>query len=298
MSEIEAKRHHYVPQLYLRQFACADDPNKVMVLENHLDIVVWDRKSIDRIGYDEGLYDYEEDGARSSIEGELNRHVETPFAASPTWAKISTGACGSLEETDRVPLYGFARHLQKRNLETLRFIERQNARYQAGELEAELTDDERDMHSWIAAFPNAAHELFRTGAMDIMPPADASAINVMICHSPVALRASTNPTIVFSQPAHQSIFGRMFDGLRIWWLPLDRHCGAMIVAGGPSGFSHQSVSADVVRLANQRYLIQLLQADARYLIADDDFLSADLNWAGFSFEQKTTRGFRYRSNRS
>jgi hypothetical protein len=28
----EAKKHHYVPQFYMRRFACADDENKVMCL--------------------------------------------------------------------------------------------------------------------------------------------------------------------------------------------------------------------------------------------------------------------------
>src|SRR5438093_11929706 len=62
VAENEPKRHHYVPQFYLRRFACSDDHNKVRVLERHRDIVVSDRKSIDRIGYEEGLHDYDDDG--------------------------------------------------------------------------------------------------------------------------------------------------------------------------------------------------------------------------------------------
>ena len=70
------KRHHYVPQFYLRRFACADDPNKVRVAEQHRDYLVTDRKSIDRIGYEDALHDYREDGATRSIEGDLNRVIE------------------------------------------------------------------------------------------------------------------------------------------------------------------------------------------------------------------------------
>ena len=51
----EAKKHHYVPQFYMRRFACADDENKVMVLERHRDVVVANRKLIDGIGYEERL---------------------------------------------------------------------------------------------------------------------------------------------------------------------------------------------------------------------------------------------------
>ena len=161
MAANEAKKHHYVPQFYMRRFACADDENKVMVLERHCNVVVADRKSIEGIGYEERLHDCDDNGAPASIEGDLNKAIETPFSQNGTWLKISGGNCAGLDETDRLPLYGFARYLQLRNLETLRFIETQHARYLTGELEDELTDEERDMHAWIASDPGAAHELFR-----------------------------------------------------------------------------------------------------------------------------------------
>lgn len=76
------KKHHYVPQFYMGRFACADDENKVMVLERHRDFVVADRKSIDGIGYEEHLHDYDDNGAPASIEGDLNKAIETPFSQS------------------------------------------------------------------------------------------------------------------------------------------------------------------------------------------------------------------------
>ncbi|WOF45098.1 DUF4238 domain-containing protein [Sphingopyxis indica] len=112
------KRHHYVPQFYLRRFACPDDANKVRVVERHGNILAIDRKSIDRIGYEDALHDYVEDGAAASIEGPINHMIETPFSNSPTWKKIAKGACTNLAEADKVPIYGFARHLQRRNIET------------------------------------------------------------------------------------------------------------------------------------------------------------------------------------
>jgi hypothetical protein len=224
----EAKRHHYVPQLYLRRFACADDPNKVMVLERHRDIVVADRKSINRIGYEEGLHDYDGNGAPVSIEGELNKVIETPFSTGPTWSKISSGNCAKLDQSDRLPLYGFARHLQRRNIEMLRFIETEQARFLAGDLDGDLSDEEREMHEWIAASPGSAHMLYRAGAMDTMLPGDASGIGVIVCQAPIALRTSTNPTVVFSHPGRESVFGAMFKSLRTWWLPLERHWGSSL----------------------------------------------------------------------
>lgn len=290
----EAKKHHYVPQFYMRRFACADNENKVMVLERHQDVVVSNCKSIEGIGYEEHLHDYYDNGVPASIEGDLNKTIETPFSQSRTWRKICGGYCADLDETDRLPLYGFARHLQLRNLETLRFIETQQARYLTGELEEELTDEERDMHTWIASDPDAAHQLFRAGAMEAILPADASAINVIVCQMPIALRSSTNPTVCLSHPGNDSIFDAMFNSLRTWWLTLDRHWGTFIVAGGPSGFSARAVPPELARVVNRQYLVQLLEGNARYMLADDDFLVEDLEWAGFAFAQRTARGFRYR----
>ncbi len=294
MPSNEAKKHHYVPQFYLRRFACPSESNKVMVLERHRDVVVADRKSIQGIGYEERLHDYDDNGAPASIEDDLNKAIETPFSTSTTWLKISGGNCASLDESDRLPLYGFARHLLLRNLETLRFNETQHARYLAGELEDELTDEERDMHAWMRSNPGAAHKLFRAGAMETMLPADASAINVIVCETPIALRSSTNPAIRLSHPGNESIFGAMFNSLRTWWLPLDRRWGALIAAGGPSGFSAQTVPPDIARVVNRLYLVQLLEDGARCMLADDDFLGEDLEWAGFTLAQRTARGFRYR----
>jgi hypothetical protein len=36
VTDSEPKRHHYVPQFYMRRFACPGDPNKVMVIERHV----------------------------------------------------------------------------------------------------------------------------------------------------------------------------------------------------------------------------------------------------------------------
>jgi len=274
-------RHHYVPRFYLRQFALEGGPKKVPSLERHRQEVVISRKSVGSIGFEENLHDYHDGTAIDSIEASLNSTIESPFSQSPTWRRIREGRCADLDKTDRLPLYGFARHLQLRNLETLRFIEQQRERFAAGELEDELTDEERAMHEWLAADPDAAHALFRSGAMETLLPSDASQINVMVCHSRVGMRTSTNPAIRVSFPGIGSIHGPMFDTLRTWWLSLDKHWGAFIVLGGPPGFSSGSVDGDVIRVINRSYLTQFLEGGARYLIAEDSYIAEDLRWAGF-----------------
>ena len=130
--------------------------------------------------------------------------------------------------------------------------------------------------------------------MDSLLPADADVINVIVCQTPNRLRSSTNPTVTISYPGRKSIFGAMFNSLRTWWITLDRHWGAFIVAGGPSGFSLNLITPELTRVVNRQYLTQFLHGDARYMLADDDFIATDLDWAGFVFDQKTTRGSRYR----
>jgi hypothetical protein len=288
-------RHHYVPQFYLRRFACADDINRVVVLEQHGDRLVSDRKSIGGIGYEEYLHDYDDGGRPASIEGDLNRLIETPFSNGPTWSKINGGMCDALDAGDALPLYHFARHLQRRNLETLQFIRAEHERVQAKDKIGEMNEEKREMHRWIEASAGNAHALFRAGAVDMLEPADASRINVMLCRSPIALRSSTNPTLIVSFPGRQSVFGDFFNNLRTWWLSLDRHWGVFIVAGGPSGFSKSDLPADSARVINRQYLIQHQNSlSVRYLIADDSYVAEDLEWVGYRIEQKTTRGFRYR----
>jgi hypothetical protein len=294
MTNAHPKRHHCVPQFYLRRFACPEDPNKVRVLERHGDFLVVDRKSIDRIGYEEAMHDFVEDGVSDSIEGPINRVVEAPFSNNSTWKKIAYGASLSLDEQDKIPIYGFARHLQRRNLEMLRFVEAESARFKDGGLD-DLTEEERKMHEWIAASADNAHAIFREGAIDTTIPEDADAINVMVCHSPIPLRSSTNPTLVISVPGRKSVFGSFFNELRTWWLTLDRHCGAFIVAGGPSRFSIIPMPGDAARVINRQYLVQHGNGmTVRYLIADDPYVDEDLEWAGYSFERRTTHGARWR----
>ncbi|NMN06723.1 MULTISPECIES: DUF4238 domain-containing protein [unclassified Novosphingobium] len=288
------KRHHYVPQFYLRRFACADDANKVRVVERHGDVLAIDRKSIDRIGYEDALHDYVENGVAGSIEGPINHVIETPFSKGPTWKKIVEGQSAALSDADKVPIYGFARHLQRRNLETLRFIEAESTRFTGGHLDADLDEDEREMHAWIAASADHAHALFREGAMDTTIPADADTIKVMVCHSPVPFRTSTNPTLMISAPGRQSVFGAVFNDLRTWWLTLDRTCGAFIIAGGPPGLSHSTMPPDAARMINRQYLVQHANSmTVRYLLADDPYLDDDLRWAGYGFDRTTTHGARW-----
>lgn len=60
-----------------------------------------------------------------------------------------------------------------------------------------------------------------------------------------------------------------------------------------SAIESQSLCADrPVLAARDQYLTQFLHGSARYLPAEDDFLSENLDWSGYAFETRTTCGFR------
>jgi hypothetical protein len=278
----------------MRRLACADDYNKVMAVERHGDCLVAERKSIAGVGFEVGLHDVEEEGAASSFENDLNELIETPFAASLTWQKVERGSCAELDQADGLSIYGFARHLQRRNVATLSFMKQENVRFTQNNITS-LTDEEQNMHRWISETPSGANLLFRDAALDITLPNDADGINIMVCRTPIPLRSSTNPTLMISYPGHDSIFGKMFHSLRTWWLTLDRYCGVFIVAGGPPGFSNESVEEAVAQVINRRYLVQMLHGDARFLLVDDPYVDCDLDWAGFVLDHRTTRRSRYRA---
>jgi len=291
----EPKRNHYVPQFYMRQFAYDADRNKVRVVERHRDAIVAESKSIDRIGFERGLHDFVENGVAGSIESKLNKMIETPFSGSRTWAKIESGNFAALDALDGLPIYGFALHLQRRNLATHRFLEQEHARFLGSALR-DVTREEQEMHHWIAETTAGAHRLFLEGALDMSIPEDAHAINVIVCQAPIPFRSSTNPILMVSHPGRESMFGAIFNSLRTWWLTLDRYWGAFIIAGGPPGFSSQAVEHDVAHVINRLYLVQMLQGEARYMLADDARLECDLAWAGFVLEHRKTHSARYRAD--
>jgi len=62
---------------------------------------------------------------------------------------------------------------------------------------------------------------------------------------------------------------------------------------GPAGITNSLVQDEVARVINRQFLVQFLHGDARYLVADDPHMEADLEWAGFASDRRTTHGARY-----
>ncbi len=85
------RKHHYVPQFYLRNFATDSRKLTVQAVAKHGARAIWGEKEIRGIGYQEDFYVHTVNGSPFSVETHLNRTLETPIAESDTWAKISSG---------------------------------------------------------------------------------------------------------------------------------------------------------------------------------------------------------------
>jgi hypothetical protein len=293
----EARKHHYAPQFYLRQFACDAAGTAAMALTQQHDFIVGEPKAISRMGYEDDLHTIETRFGRTSIEARVAREIEDPISKSPTWARVRAGDYRALGEGDVAILYLLCRHLEYRNHATLKFIESEQVRVQDPKLHFDYTVEEREMHAAIAAAPNGAHAFFLEGALQaagILQELDE--VGITMVHSALPLRSSTNPTLTVPLPPEEQ--GRRTAAgqrARTWWLPLSRECGALISLGGRQrGLVHAGDEPLFSRHMNRLYLIQLLETPAvRYCLADDPHVDEDLVWAGYQLVRRGERKLRY-----
>ena len=294
----EARRHHYAPQFYLRQFACDDSLSRVRVLTQQHEFIVGEAKAISRMGYEDDLHSIETLFGRTSIEAKIAREIETPIAQSPTWSRVVARNYGALGESDVAILYLLCRHLERRNLATLKFIESEQIRVRLPEYQLDYSDEERRMHDAIAAAPKGAHAFFLEGVLQTTPILEElDEVGITICQSVDPLRSSTNPSLTVRVPAPEAD-RRCASGqpARAWWLPLSRSCGALITLGtSRRGLFHEPQGSGFVRYMNRLYLVQLLSSPAvRYCLADDSFIDADLSWADYQRVSQKGQKLRYR----
>lgn len=293
----EARKHHYAPRFYLRQFTCDTDRTEAMALTKQHDFVVGEPKAISRIGYEDDLHAIETLFGRTSIEARIGREIEDPIAKSPTWARVLAGDYRALGEGDIAILYLLCRHLERRNLATLKFIESEQLRVQQADFQSDYSAEERRMHAALAATPNGGHAFFLEGALQtasILQELDE--VGIAICHSVEPLRSSTNPALTVPLPPDEQN-RRCASGqpARAWWLPLSPHCGALVNLGCKRrGLVHEEGESAFVQHMNRLYLVQFLTMPAvRYCLADDPHIEEDLVWAGYQLVRRGERKLRY-----
>jgi len=168
----DPKKHHYVPQFYLRAFHCADDENKVPTISRHNPFLIKKNSSIAGIGYEDYLYKITDEEIEVCIENKLNRSIETPISQSSTWKKIDEGSPELLTEEDKLTIYIFMRHLESRNVETLEFLKIEQERVSDPRYRHEHSESELRMHAEIASMPNGVEQFFLGMSVHILAHSD------------------------------------------------------------------------------------------------------------------------------
>ena len=290
----DPKKHHYVPQFYLRNFCCSDDENKVPTISRHNPFLIKKRSSIQNIGYEDYLYKITDNEIEVCIEKNLNKFIETPISQSNTWGKIGEGKAEYLSEDDKFIIYLFIMHLESRNLETLEFIKSEQNRVRDPKFRHDYSEAELMMHQEISSIPNGAYHFYlgMSGNLDQYFEKYTKA-SIAIFGSNIPIRTSTNPVINVPMHAFQN---RSFDPRETAkWLPLSPRVGAMLVLNDKfcDFAGYQIVENDFIRTLNRLYLIQLLNTKTtRHMIANDEYIIDDFKWAGIKTDPKNSKKFR------
>lgn len=290
----DPKKHHYVPQLYLRQFCRDDKCKKVQTLGKHGPFLINKPSAIESIGYEDDLYKVSNKDITWCIEEKLNKKVETPISQSKTWHKILEGNPGLLDQNDKFILYIFCRHLEYRNLEKLEFIKSEHQRFNDPMHSHDYVGLEKKMHEEIKTSAFGVEEFFLKMADDLERYSfEYPKSSITILRSNIELRTSTSPVITVPNSVG---FGTTTSSKQyIKWLPLSKYFGALVYINHPNRnlLSSTLVSDEVARVLNRLYVVQLLKTPSvRHMIHTDAFFEQDLDWAGLKPEKTNPKKYR------
>jgi len=295
----DPKKHHYVPQFYLRKFSCPDESNKVPTLSRHTPYLIKKRNSISRIGYEDNLYKVTDENIELCVERNINLAIETPISQSETWRKIDEGKPELLNKGDKLLIYIFMRHLESRNLEMLEFMKSEQARIKNSKYQKEYSDEGRRMYDQIGSTHQGANYFYLNMSSNIDQYLEEyKRASITIFGSSIPIRTSTNPVI--NVPMH-TFQNRYFNPNEMTkWLPLSPRFGAMLYLNDNNcDFgSFQVVEKDVIKVLNRLYLCQLLNSrTTRHMIVNDEYLFNDFEWSGLKVDPLNPRKFRWSSSK-
>ena len=290
----DPKKHHYVPQFYLRKFRCSDDENKVPTISRHNPYLIKKKSSINRIGYEDYLYKISDTKIEQCIEKNLNLTIETPISQSATWKKIDEGTPELLNESDKLVIYIFMRHLESRNIETLDFLKSEQIRVKDPEHWEEYSNDERRMHDQISSTPHGVNKFFMGMSNNVDQYIEEyKRASISIFGSNIPIRTSTAP--VMNVPIHTFQNTEFNPKETTKWLPLCPKFGAMLFLNDRyRNFGRfQVVEDDVILTLNRLYLVQLRNSrTVRHMIANDEYIFDDFKWSGIQIDPSNPRKFR------
>lgn len=166
MNSNRPRKHHYVPQFFLRNFATDDKKKHILTVAKEGSRAVWSERAIKSIGFEDDFYITYKNGIPISVEEDINLNIETPISQSDTWAKIKNGCTEALDNSDRAILYALVKHLESRTPHY------QATRNELVEMATNpvsnmpFTDEEREYYAFIKNSPESAKMILNRGLVD------------------------------------------------------------------------------------------------------------------------------------
>lgn len=286
MTGNEPHDHHYVPQFFLRNFACDPEGKKIHTVMKHGSRAVWARRSIEGIGYEHDLYVHMNGGRPLSVEKAINRKIENPISQTDTWKKIATRHTDALDRSDKPILYAFIRHLEARTphyFETGQELAELAASPDSG---MEFSDEEREMYAELRADSDLARAMFArmSSTLDWTEKSYRGAF-LSIWRSPIRLRSSTTPVMVLRAPEHPAL-SLPLPGMIPYQLVLTLNPTTVaILALGDfdDAFNNIEIPVDAARGLNRNFVGQFSHfPHINHLITEREGLADDMTWAPFS----------------
>lgn len=287
----EPRRHHYVPQFFLRNFAVDEERKKVTAVRKHGNRAVWAETSIKSIAYETDFYVHTQNGAPVSVETTINRNIETPISSSETWRKIADGAISDLDASDRPVLYSLVRNFEVRTphyrstiQELAQLASQPNSGMQFSEEEQELYALLRSDRSLMEAYVNEAAANARWTADEFY----SCGISIYRVSGPTYV--CTTPVHPMKAPANTALRSVQLGLSPVSQLmPLTPNSYVILSLGDFSGsFTNQKVEVDVEQGLKKQIVAQFgYWPKVEHMVCPSDGLQEHLEWAGFKSVKDT-----------
>lgn len=291
MPNEEPRRHHYVPQFFLRNFAVDEERKKVTAVRKHGNRAVWAQTSIKSIAFETDFYVHTENGAPISVETTINKNIETPISKSKTWHKIVNGAIADLDASDRSVLYSLIRNFEVRTphyrstiQELAQLASQPNSGMQFSEEEKEMYALLRSDRTLMEAYVNEAAANARWSTDEFYS-------------SGIAVCQVSEPTYLCTTPVHpmkvptNSALRSVQLGLEpvSQLMPLTPNSYVILSLGDFDGsFTNEKVSPDAEQGLKRQIVGQFgFWPKVEHMVCPSDGLQEHLEWAGFEIVSDT-----------
>jgi len=285
------KKHHYVPQFYLRLFASDTEKKRITSVQKHGNMADWAERRIKSIGFETDLYIHEVNGAPVCVEDKINQNIETPISASDTWRKISTGNVDDLDQSDRFVLYSLVRHLEVRSPNFRTTINELTTLAADPGLKMNFSSEESEMYLELRSTPGLATELANLAASSpnwAINEFYSCRISVVRTHEPVyttskpvlAIKSPDNPQLRSTQLGYSP-----YSSL----LPISPNAYVILSLGDFDGGFTNTIADYAVEAALKRQVVHQFGylPIVKHLICGSEDIIEQMEWAKYKATKKT-----------